>query len=349
MRARIRFFVTVLFVSAVFVVGLAGFSPARADELNIYSYRQEFLTKPFIERFEQETGVIVNTVFIKKGMLERLEAEGRNSPADIVMTADIARLQALADAGLLQPVRSSVLDRNIPPQYHGPDGLWYGLTTRARVIYYAKDKVDPAGLSTYEDLTHAKWRGRLCTRSGYHIYQLSLLASMVAHHGATFAEEWLEGLKRNLARKPQGNDRAQVRAIKEGVCDLALGNTYYMGKMKADPEQKPWADAVSIYFPNQADRGTHVNISGIAVAKSAKNLANATRFVEFLSSDAAQEIYARQNFEYPVKDGVAWHPEVESWGRFKADDMNLGEIARHQTTAVKIVDRVAYDEFSGGP
>ena len=348
MRVRIRYIVTVLFVAAVFLAGLAGFAEVRADELNIYSYRQEFLTKPFIERFERETGVTVNTVFIKKGLLERLKAEGRNSPADIVMTADIARLHALAEAGLLQPIRSSVIDRNIPPRYHGPDGLWYGLTTRARVIYYAKDKVDPAELSTYEDLTHAKWRGRLCTRSGYHIYQLSLLASMVAHHGAAGAEEWLEGLKRNLARKPQGNDRAQVKAIKEGVCDVALGNTYYMGKMKADPEQKPWADAVSIYFPNQAERGAHVNISGIAVAKSGKNLANATRFVEFLSSDAAQEIYARQNFEYPIKDGVAWHPEVESWGRFKADDLNLGEIARHQATAIRIVDRVAYDEFSGG-
>jgi iron(III) transport system substrate-binding protein len=343
MRSHVRLFVTVLFVSAVFVVGLAGFSPARANELNIYSYRQEFLTKPFIERFEQETGVTVNTVFIKKGMLERLKAEGMSSPADLVMTADIARLQALADAGLLQPVRSADLDRNIPTQYHGPDGLWYGLTTRARVFYYAKERVDPAELSTYENLTYPKWRGRLCTRSGYHIYQLSLLASMIVHHGATVAEEWLEGVKRNLARKPQGNDRAQVKAIKEGVCDLALGNTYYMGQMKANPEQRPWADAVSIFFPNQESRGTHVNISGIAVAKSAKNLSNATRFVEFLSSDAAQEMYARQSFEYPVKEGVAWHPEVESWGRFKADDMNLVEIAYHLTTAVKIVDRVAYD------
>ena len=199
-----------------------------ADELNIYSYRQSFLTKPFIERFEKETGTKVNIVFIKKGMLERLKAEGVNSPADVIMTVDIARLHALAEADLLQPVESAVLDQNIPAQYRAKDGLWLGLATRARVIYASRDRVKPDEIRDYEDLADAKWRGRICTRSGYHTYQLGLLASIVLHKGEAAAEQWLRGVKANLARKPQGNDRAQVKAISQGACDLSLGNSYYL-------------------------------------------------------------------------------------------------------------------------
>ena len=327
------------------VLAVAGVSTGNAaDELNIYSYRQSFLTKPFIERFESQTGIDVNTVYIKKGMLQRLKSEGLNSPADLVMTADIARLQALADAELLQPVKSGVLDQNIPAQYHGEGGLWYGLTTRARVIYASKERVPQNEIKTYEDLANPKWRGRICTRSGYHIYQLSLLASIVANSSEAAAENWLRGLKGNLARKPQGNDRAQVKAIKEGACDLALGNTYYMGKMRNNPKQRAWADAAYIVFPNQGDRGTHVNISGVAVTKSAKHKAAAIKFIEFLSSDEAQELYARQNFEYPVKKGIPWDPEVASWGRFEPDTKRLAEVAKLTTVAAKIVDRVRYDE-----
>ena len=315
-----------------------------ADELNIYSYRQSFLTKPFIERFEYETGLKVNAVHIRKGMLQRLKSEGMNSPADLVMTADIARLQALADANLLQPIRSAVLDQNIPAQYHGGAGLWYGLTTRARVIYASRERVKRGEIRTYEDLADPKWRGRVCTRSGYHIYQLSLLASIVANSGETAAQEWLRGVKANLARRPQGNDRAQVKAIKEGVCDVALGNTYYMGKMRNNPKQRGWADASYIVFPNQGDRGTHVNISGVAVTRAAQNKDSAIRFVEFLSSEPAQELYAKQNFEYPVKKGVPWDPEVLSWGRFEPDTKRLGEVAKLTAVAAKIVDRVRYDE-----
>ena len=328
------------------VVSLALFIPDAhaADELNIYSYRQSFLTKPFIERFERETGVSVNAVFIRKGMLQRVKSEGLSSPADLVMTADIARLQALADANLLQSIKSDVLDRNIPSQYHGGDGLWYGLTTRARVIYASKERVKNGDIKTYEDLADPRWRSRVCTRSGYHIYQLSLLASIIANTSERAAEEWLRGVKTNLARKPQGNDRAQVKAIREGVCDVALGNTYYMGKMRNDPKQREWADAAYIVFPNQGDRGTHVNISGVAVTKAAKNKATAIRFVEFLSSESAQELYAKQNFEYPVKVGVPWHPEVMSWGRFEPDVKRLAEVAKLTGVAVKVVDRVRYDE-----
>ena len=333
-------------IATYLIALLAGLGPIAnaADELNIYSYRQSFLTKPFIERFETETGSKINIVFMKKGMLERLKAEGANSPADLIMTVDIARLHALAEAGLLQPVKSSVLEANIPAPYRAEDGLWYGLTTRARVIYASKERVKPDEIRTYEDLADPKWRGRICTRSGYHYYQLGLLSSIARHKGEQAAEQWLRGVKSNLARKPQGNDRAQVKAIKEGVCDVSLGNSYYYGKMLKNPEQKVWADAVNIIFPNQGDRGTHVNISGAAVTKASRNRATALRFLEFLSADTAQQLYASQNFEYPVKEGVRWDPMVLSWGRFEPDTESLYEVAKLNRVAAMIVDRVRYDE-----
>ena len=333
-------------IAACLAVAFTAVSPVAnaADELNIYSYRQSFLTKPFIERFEAETGTKVNIVFMKKGMLERLKAEGANSPADVIMTVDIARLHALAEADLLQPIESAVLEQNVPAQYRAKDGLWFGLTTRARVVYASRDRVQPEELRDYEDLADAKWRGRICTRSGYHTYQLGLLSSIVLHEGEAAAEQWLRGLKANLARKPQGNDRAQVKAISEGVCDVSLGNSYYYGKMITNPDQKAWADAVRVVFPNQGNRGTHVNISGAALTKASKNRANAVAFLEFLSSEAAQQLYAEQNFEYPVKKGVPWDPMVESWGRFEPDTKSLYDVAALNSVAVKIVDRVGYDE-----
>jgi iron(III) transport system substrate-binding protein len=323
---------------------VAAAASTQAAELNIYSYRQEFLIKPLLEQFEEKRDVTVNTVYMKKGMIERLLAEGANTPADIVLTSDVARLQALADAGVLQSVRSAVLDANIPAQYHGPDGLWYGLTTRARVIYYAKDRVAPEHLSTYEDLADPKWRGRICMRSGHHIYNRGLIAAMIAHSGESATEAWLRDVKANLARRPQGNDRAQIKAIKEGLCDLSIGNTYYMGKMRADPEQRPWADAVAIFFPNQENRGTHVNISGAAATKSGPHPESAIAFLEFLSSGAGQQLYAEQNFEYPVNPATAWHPEVESWGRFAPDTLPLELIATNGAGATRLVDRVGFDD-----
>jgi iron(III) transport system substrate-binding protein len=318
--------------------------PGAATTLSIYSARQEFLIAPLIARYQALTGVAVEAVFIKQGVLERLKAEGRNSPADLVLTTDVASLAAMVAAGVLQPVRSAVLEANVPARFRGEDGLWFGLTTRARAIFYARDRVDPSELSTYVDLTDAKWRGRICMRSGHHDYNRALLASMVAHDGEAAAEAWLRGLKANLARKPQGNERAQIRAIAEGVCDLALGNTYYMGKMKADPEQRAWAAAVAIFFPDQDGRGTHVNISGVAVTRSSDDPDAARAFVEFLSSDEAQRLYAEGNYEYPVKESVDLATEVASWGAFVVDAIPLREVARHQATAVRIVDRVGFDE-----
>ena len=319
--------------------------PAAAGEVNLYSYRQDFLIRPLLDAFTERTGIKVNVVFARVGMMERLKAEGRNTSADAVLSADIARLTAISEAGLLQPVRSAVLERNIPARYRDPGGLWFGLTTRARVIFYAKDRVRPAALSTYEDLADPKWKGRVCARSGKHVYNRALVASMIAAHGEARARAWVRGLVANFARKPQGNDRAQVKALMQGVCDVALGNTYYMGKMKTNekhPEQKAWAAAARIFFPNQDGRGTHVGISGAGVTKWARRRDNAVRLIEFLSGDEAQRMYASRNFEYPVKEGVAWHPEVESWGRFKADSIGLAGIAELSPAAARIIDQAGW-------
>ncbi len=337
------------FEGAVQVAGRSTFSAvssARADEVNLYSSRQPFLMKPLLAAFTEETGIKVNMVYLKKGMLERLKSEGRNSPADLILVSDIGNLHNHDKAGLLQPVTSPNLSANIPAQYRHPSGNWFGLTVRARVIYASKTRLKAGEVTTYEDLADPRMKGRVCIRSGKHVYNISLLASIVVAKGEAGATAWAKGLKANLARRPQGNDRAQVRAVFEGECDVAVGNTYYMGKMatnKKDPIQKEWAKSVRIIFPNQAGRGTHVNVSGAAVTKSAKNKTNAVRLIEFLSDDAAQKIYAEQNFEYPVKAGVALHPLVASWGRFKADKAYLSKIANKRTTATKLVDKVAFN------
>lgn len=340
------------FVVSVLLIGAIGSRLALAGEgeVNLYSYRQPFLIQSMLEAFTKETGIRVNVVYAEKGMLERLKAEGQNSPADAVLTADIGRLNDMVEAGVVQPVHSDVLERNVPAQYRHPDGLWFGLTTRARVIFASRDRVGTEEVVTYEDLADPKLKGRVCTRSGKHVYMVSLIASVMAHVGEDKAEAWLRGVKDNLARKPQGNDRAQAKAIYEGICDVAVANTYYMGKMATNdekPEQKAWADAVRIVFPNQGDRGTHVNVSGAAVTRSAKNRENAVRLLEFLSGDYAQELYAEQNFEYPVKAGVPLHPLVASWGNFKADTIGLADVAKYRAAASKMVDRVGYDQATG--
>ena len=321
-------------------------SGALAAEVNLYSSRQPFLIDPLIEAFTAKTGIKVNRVYMKRGMLERLKAEGRNSPADLILTADIGNLQKHVEAGLLQPTKSRILEANIPASYRHPDGLWYGLTTRARVIFAHKDRVKEGEVSSYEDLARPGMKVRVCSRSGKHVYNISLLASIIAARGEAAAEAWAKGVKANLARKPQGNDRAQVKAIFQGECDVALGNTYYMGKMATNakaPEQKRWAKSVRIIFPNQDGRGTHVNISGAGVTSSAKNKENAIRLIEFLSGDTAQKIYAERNFEYPVKKGVPLHPLVASWGGFKADTVFLVRIAEQRKLASRIMDRVRFD------
>ncbi len=318
-----------------------------ANEVNIYSYRQGFLIQPLLDEFSKETGIQVNLVTADKGLLERLEHEGRNSPADILLTAEVGPLYDATEKGLVSAVESDVLTQNIPAHYRDPEGRWFGLTARSRIIYASKDRVQDGDIKTYEDLADPKWKGRICTRSGKHTYNLSLIASMIAHHDEAYAEQWLEDLKGNLARKPQGNDRAQVKAVKEGVCDLALGNTYYFGKMltnEEEPEQKEWAQSVNLVFPNQEDRGAHMNISGASVTQFAPNRENAIKLIEFLSADKAQQIYAEVNSEFPVRPGTPNSALIEEYmGDFKGDQINLEELGPLRAVASRLVDKVGFD------
>ena len=316
---------------------------SEANEVNVYSYRKPQLIDPMFEVFTEQTGIKVNSVFAKKGMLERLKSEGRNSPADLVFTVDIGRLSDIQNAGLTESVNSARFEANIPENYREPEGHWFGLTTRARIIVASKDRVGSGEIGSYEDLADPKWQGRVCTRSGKHPYMVALTASMIAHHGEAEARNWLAGLKSNLARKPQGNDRAQVKAIKEGECDLAIINHYYMVKMLEDPEQVAWANAVNMVFPNQDGRGTHMNVSGMALTKYAPNKANAIKLMEFLASAQGQEMYVQKNGEYPVKAGVPLSALQNSWGSFKADSLSLAVVADHRAAAIRLADEVGYN------
>jgi len=327
------------------VVGvLPAFISVYADEsVNVYSYRQPFLIKPIFDVFTRETGIEVNTVFAKLGLVERLESEGANSPADLIFTVDIGRLDGAVQAGVTQPVQSEVLKANVPAEFRDPDGQWFGLTNRARLIVTSKERMKEGDVASYEDLAKPEFEGKLCTRSGKHQYMTALIASVIAHSGEAQAEQWLTGMKSNLARKPEGNDRAQVKAISQGVCDIAIINSYYMGAMLSDEEQSGWADSVRIVFPNQNDRGTHMNISGMSLTQSSPNKQNAIKLMEFLSGDLAQRMYAEQNHEYPVNQDITPSGLVQSWGEFDYDPLSLAEIAKHRVTATKLVDKVGYD------
>ena len=328
---------------SLFFVTLFFSSPIFASEVNIYSYRQPFLIEPLTSAFTDKTGIKVNIVYLRKGMIERMKAEGKRSPADVVLTVDISRLSALVEAGLTQQVVSQTLSTNVPEKYRDPAGHWFGLTTRARIIYVSKERVRTGEIKSYEDLADAKWRGKVCTRSGLNAYNLALTSAIIHHHGEDYAKKWLDGFKQNLARKPQGNDRAQVKAIWAGECDLSIGNTYYMGKMLKDPEQADWAKSVNIVFPTFEGGGTHVNVSGIGMAKFSPNKDNALALMEFLSSGEAQEIYATANFEYPIAPGTKVDDLVKSWGSFNADNVNLMTIAKLRKKALKLTEIVDFD------
>ncbi len=318
-----------------------------ADEVNIYSYRQEFLIKPLLEAFTEETGIKANVIFSKKGLLERLEHEGANSPADVILTSDIGPLHDAVERDLVAPIDSDLVDANVPAHYRSKEDKWVGLTARSRIIYASKERVEPGEIKTYEELADPKWKGRICTRSGKHSYNLSLIGSIIEHDGAEQAEQWLAAVKENLARRPQGNDRSQVKAVKEGQCDLALGNTYYYGKMltnEQEPEQIEWARSVNLVFPNQDDRGAHMSISGAALAKHAPHPDAAIKLIEFLTSEKAQKMYAEVNYEFPVRPGIEWSSLLkEHMGEFKGDQVNLGDVVKHRAEASRLVDKVGFD------
>lgn len=332
-------------LSAASVAFAAIAAPVQAaSEVNVYSYRQPFLVEPMFKEFTKETGIDVNVIFAKKGLVEKLVQEGEYSPADVILTTDISRLVELKNKQVVQPLDSEIIEGNIPAQYRDSQDNWFALTIRTRSVYSSRNRTGKLGTDfNYADLANPEFKGKICTRSGKHPYNVSLVASMIAHKGEAATETWLENVKDNLARKPQGNDRAQVKAIKEGLCDVSLGNSYYLGKMVNNDKQKVWADAVYINFPNQNSTGTHVNVSGMAMAKYAPNQANAQKLMEFLTGNNAQQMYAEVNYEYPVKPGVKRSELVESWGDFKADTLPLEQVADNHSQAIRLLDKVKFD------
>lgn len=317
---------------------------AQGAELNIYSHRQPFLIEPFIEAYTAETGTKINIVYASKGLAQRLQAEGELSPADIILTVDIARLSVYADKDLLAPVQSEILTANVPAHLRDPENRWFAFSKRARVLVVSNEIDDAGSLQRYEDLAGDSWEGRICSRPGSHVYNRALIASIIEASGEEAAETWAQGVVDNLARRPQGNDRAQVKAIFEGVCDVAIVNNYYIGKLLAsdDPAHQEWGASVSIIFPNQDDRGTHINISGGGVARYSQNKEEAVRFLEFLTSETAQALYGTVNYEYPVNPNVPASDALQAWGSFAEDDMPIARISELAPVAQRIIDRVGW-------
>ena len=319
---------------------------ATADgEVSLYSARKEKLIKPLLDKFTASTGISVNLVTGKAdALLKRLEVEGKNSPADLFITTDAGRLHRAKVAGVLQKVESEVLNKAIPSNLRDKDGMWFGISQRARPIMYVKSKVKPDELSTYEALADNKWKKRICIRGSGNIYNQSLVASMIANIGVEKTEAWAKKFVANFARPPKGGDRDQIKAAAAGQCDIAIANTYYLGKMihGKDEAQKKAADAVAIFWPNQAGRGAHVNVSGVAMTKSAKNKGNAKKLMEFLVSKDSQQWYASSNHEYPVVADTQWSDTLTSWGKFKADQLNLSKLGELNGDAVKLMDRAGW-------
>jgi iron(III) transport system substrate-binding protein len=332
---------------SIAIAATAAAMPVRAEGVvNVYTYRQPALINPLLEAFTAKTGIEVQAVFAEKGLVERLAQEGRNSPADVLLTADVGRLVEAAGRGLAQPVSSPQILDKVPANLRDAGNQWFGLTMRARVVYASRERA-PITSITYEELADPKWKGKICMRPGNHPYNLGLVAAMIAHKGEDATREWLKGLKANLAVKPSGNDRAQAKSVFAGECDLAIANTYYMGKMLTEtkePEQKEWAESVKIVFPSSPDFGTHVNISGMMLAANAPNKDNAMKLMEFLASDEAQQMYANGNFEYPVNPKVPAAEIVQSWGTFTPDTLNVAEIAKLEPQAAKLVDEVTFND-----
>lgn len=328
------------------IIALCVIAPiAHSAEVNIYSHRQRVLLEPFLEAFTAKTGIETNVVFASKGLAQRLAAEGKASPADLVLTVDIARLSEYAALDLFQPVSSDILTSAIPAHLRSPDNRWFGLSKRTRIIVTHKDRVPKGAITRIEDLADPQWEGRICTRKGSHVYNRALLASLIAHHGAEEATTWAKGLVANLARKPQGNDRAQAKAIYAGECDIAIMNHYYFGKMinnDKEPEQKDWASVLDVVLPNQADRGAHINITGGGIAKYAPNVGNAQKLLEFLVSEEAQNLYAAINYEYPVIDERKGPSGLPGFGALNADTLPIQALADNARSAQMIIDRVGW-------
>ncbi|WP_018045238.1 extracellular solute-binding protein [Methylobacterium sp. 88A] len=339
--------VMVGWVSKCLIGGATAFAwiaGATAAEVNIYTTREPGLIKPLLDAYTAKSGVTVNTVFVEKGLAERVASEGERSKADVLMTVDIGNLIELVDRGLAQPVRTETLEAAVPAPSRDAGGLWYALSMRARVAYADKDLAEKA--LTYEDLADPKWKGKLCLRSGQHPYNTALIAHYIVKHGPDKAKEWLTGVKANLARKPSGGDRDVARDILAGTCAVGLGNSYYVGLMrsgKGGPDQQKWGDGIKVVLPVFTSGGTHVNVSGAVVAKSAPNRDEAVKLLEYLVSDEGQGLYAKANFEYPVKAGAPIDPQLTALGPLTIDTVPLAEIARNRKAASLLVDTVGFD------
>ncbi|MEZ5934349.1 MAG: Fe(3+) ABC transporter substrate-binding protein [Alphaproteobacteria bacterium] len=316
-----------------------------ADEVNVYSSRHYSTDQALYDGFTEATGIKVNLIEASgDALIERLQAEGDASPADLFVTADAGRLVRAVEAGLFQPIQSDALDAAVPEHLRSPDGLWYGLSTRVRAIVYAKDRVDPSTITTYEDLAEPAWEGRLCIRSSSNVYNQSLVASMIATEGLDAAERWAEGIVANMARKPQGGDTDQIKAVASGECDVAVSNHYYLARLisSENPEDKKVADAVDIIFPNQDGRGAHANISGAGVLVHAPHKEAAIAFLEYLATPQAQAYFADGNYEWPVVEGVKLGPILERWDAFKTDDIAVETYGKYNAEALKAMDRAGW-------
>ncbi|MDP1869219.1 Fe(3+) ABC transporter substrate-binding protein [Bradyrhizobium sp.] len=314
-----------------------------SGEVNVYTYRETKLIQPLFDAFTADTGIKVNIVSASSGLEQRMKAEGANSPADVLLTVDIGRMDEAVKAEVTQPIKSDAIDEIVPPQYRDPDGHWAGISMRARVIYASKDRVKQEAI-TYEELADPKWKGKICIRSGQHIYNNGLFAAYVARYGEAKAEEWLRGLKANLAQKPSGGDREAARDVAAGKCDIGIGNTYYWAlMMNRDPDKKPWAEATRVVLPTFVGGGTHVNLSGVLLARHAPNRANGVKLIEWLAGEKAQRLYADQNYEYPVRAGVALNPTIAGYGKLSADPLPISKIAANRKAASTLVDKVGFD------
>ena len=333
---------------ALALAGLgAAASASAAEQVTLYTTREAGLIQPLLAAFTAQTQISVNTVFVKDGLLERVKAEGARSPADVLMTVDIGNLLALVDGGATQPVKSAALESAIPASLRGADGQWFSLSLRARVLY--ADKGMKLASFAYEDLANPRYKSKVCIRAGQHPYNTALVSAMIAHDGAAATEQWLRGVKANLARKAAGGDRDVARDILGGICDVGLANSYYVGQMKNAKEgtdARKWGDAIQVIRPTFAKtKGTHVNVSGASLARHAPNPANAVKLLEFLVSEPAQALYAGANYEYPVRQGVALDPVIAaSIGQLVPDPLPLTEIARHRKQASALVDKVGFDQ-----
>ncbi|NIX77113.1 Fe(3+) ABC transporter substrate-binding protein [Microvirga terricola] len=335
-----------LLLGAAALGALAGsaFSASAQGVVNVYTNREPGLYSSTLDEFTKATGIKVNAIFSEQGLAERIKAEGENSPADVLITVDVGRLQEALDLGITQPLKSQAIESAVPAQLRDPEGRWFALSMRARAVYASKDRVKDTAI-TYEDLADPKWKGKICTRSFQHQYNLALTAAMIVKHGEAKTEEWLKGVKANLAKKPSGGDRDVAKDIMAGVCDIGLGNTYYVGLMTngTNAEQKKWAEAIHVILPTFQGGGSHVNVSGAALMKHAPNKDNAIKLIEFMTTPEAQHVFADVNYEYPIRPGVAVNPLIQSFGALKPDAMAISAVGKARAKASELVDKVGFD------